>query len=57
MSPTDGIFIWCNKRKQRLSVSVCLFRKCKSLREKDGNFLCNFKSAEEKRIRKGGKNK
>jgi len=52
MSPTDGIFVFCAKRNQRLSVSVCLFRKCNHLREKDGNFFCKFISAEDRRMKK-----
>ena len=49
MSPTDGIFLFCIERDQRLSVSVCIFRKCSHLWEKDGEFFCKFVS-EEKRV-------
>ena len=47
MSPTDGIYLYCSKRNQRLSVSVCIFRKCGHLREKDGEFSCKFMNSDE----------
>jgi hypothetical protein len=56
MSPTDPIYLFCGKRNQRLSVSVCLFRKCGHLGEEGGEFFCKFVSEVEKKI-KGRKGK
>lgn len=52
MSPIDHQFLFCPKREQRLSVSVCIFRKCRHLREDKGNFDCKFQPKEQKRIEK-----
>jgi len=37
---SNPIYIYCEKRNQRLSVNVCLFRKCENLREEGGEFFC-----------------
>jgi len=52
MSPTDGTFLYCGKRNQRLSVSVCLFRKCGHLGEEGGEFFCKFVTEVEKKIKR-----
>jgi len=52
MSPTDPIYLFCEKRNQRLSVSVCLFRKCENLGEEGGKFFCKFVPEVEKKIKR-----
>ena len=52
----NPIYIYCEKRNQRLSINVCLFRKCENLEEKGGEFFCKFVSEVEKKI-KGRKGK
>ncbi len=52
MSPTDGLYLYCDKRSQRISVSICIFRKCGHLRESNGEFQCKFKPIQQKRIEK-----
>jgi len=54
----NPIYIYCEKRNQRLSVSVCLFRKCSHLGEEGEEFFCKFVSEVEKKIkrRKGNEN-
>ena len=48
---SENEYQWCPKRYQRIKITVCLFRKCSHLREKEGDFSCRFISAAEKRIR------
>ena len=49
MSPTDGLFIFCPKRDQRVPVSICQLKKCEHLgknvniEKKEGSFYCKFK--------------
>jgi len=45
-----GLFLWCDKRQQRIASVVCLHLKCKHLEEKDGNLVCIFKSTSKIRI-------
>jgi len=52
MSPTNQIYLFCEKRNQRLSVSVCLFRKCENLGEEEGKFFCKFVSEVKKKIKR-----
>jgi len=39
-----GLFTWCEKRQQRISFLICLQKKCKHLKEKNGELICRFKS-------------
>lgn len=50
-----GSYNYCDKQDQRLSVSVCIYRKCSHLRENEGEFSCKFVGEEEKRIRREAK--
>lgn len=52
MSPTDGLFLYCAKRNQRISVSVCIFRQCSHLKEAEGEFSCKFKPIQQKKLAK-----
>ena len=52
MSPTDPIYLFCGKRNQRLSINVCLFRKCENLGEEGGKFFCKFVPEVEKKIKR-----
>ena len=36
-------FLWCDRRTYRLSILVCIHRKCRHLREKHGLFSCKYK--------------
>ena len=45
-------FLFCGKRECRLDIKVCLYRKCKKLREKDGVFGCAYRSKAQKLLEK-----
>ena len=47
-----GLFLWCDKRQQRIASIICLHRKCLHLKEDDGKLLCIFKTISQKRIEK-----
>jgi len=42
--PRYTAFLFCQKRECRLDVKVCMYRKCKRLKEYDGIFTCLYKS-------------
>jgi hypothetical protein len=48
----NPIYIYCEKRNQRLSINVCLFRKCENLGEEGGKFFCKFVPEVEKKIKR-----
>jgi hypothetical protein len=49
-------YLWCEKRGIRLAVAVCLYRKCRHLKEKKGKLVCKFKSKKEKILERREKN-
>ena len=36
-------YLWCDRRRYRLSILVCIHRQCRHLREKQGIFTCKYK--------------
>jgi len=41
--PRYTAFLFCQKRGCRLDIKVCIYRKCKKLKENDGIFSCLYK--------------
>ena len=48
--PRYMAFLFCQKRGCRLDIKVCLYHKCRHLKEKGGIFACFYRSKADKAL-------
>jgi hypothetical protein len=49
--PVEITSIWCDKRKYRLSLLICVHKKCPHLKGKDGFLNCKYVSKSQKELK------